>query len=158
MLKPSWLRTAITTFAAALAVGAIAAPSFAQTGPWTLTAPANPEHNTIAQTVNVVGSYEWAVTPQGGTALPPLNIGKPAVLPTCTIGTATVTNCIQADVNAFVNGLPPGTYTSTLKAIGPGGQAVSPASPSFPLTVPAPGPQGAPAVSRSPSGGLQRRR
>jgi hypothetical protein len=119
------------------------------TGPWTMTAQANPDHNTIAQTVNVVASYELTFTPQGGVALPALNLGKPPLVPSCTIAGATVQNCLVVDINTAVNGLPPGTYTGTLKAVGPGGQAVSPAGPSFPLTVPAPGPQGAPGISRS---------
>ena len=111
----------------------------AQTGPWTVTFPANPDHTTVAQGVNVVASYELVVTPSGGAALPAFNLNKPAP----------VGSTISVDINTYVNGLAPGTYTAVIRALGPGGQAVSPASTPFPLVVPAPRAQAAPAVSRS---------
>jgi len=124
----------------------------AQTGNWQMTVPANPEHNTIAQTVNVVTRYELEVTPTGGNPRPPLDLGKPPLVPSCTIDGATVQNCLIVDVNTFVSALPPGTYTAVVRALGPGGQAVSPAGPPFPLVVPAPGPQAPPGISRSSTG------
>jgi hypothetical protein len=139
-----------TLIALGLLVLGAPVPAQAQTpGPWVMTAPANPDHATVAQGVNVVSSYELVVTPQGGGPLPALSLGKPALVASCTIGTATVQNCLVVDVNTYVNGLPPGTYTAVLRALGPGGQAASPAGPPFPLVVPAPGQQGAPALSRS---------
>lgn len=132
---------------------ACAAPAFAQSGPWTVSAPANPDHATIAQGAEVVAGYDFIVTPQGGAALPAVSIGKPSIVPSCVIGTVTVQNCITANVDAFIKGLPPGDYTAQIRAIGPGGQELSPAGPPFLLKVPAPGRQGAPGVSRS-SGAL----
>jgi hypothetical protein len=154
MTCAGWLRSSRWILAIAMwLILWCAGTASAQTAPqpWIMTAPANPDHNTIAQTVQVVASYELTVTPQGGTALAPLNLGKPPLMASCTIAGATVQNCISADVNTFVNGLPPGTYTAVLKALGPGGSAVSPAGNPFPLTVPAPGAQGAPGLSRSAS-------
>lgn len=131
---------------------ACAAPAFAQQGPWTVSAPANPDHATIAQGAEVVASYDFIVTPQGGAPLPAVNLGKPSIVPSCVIGAATVANCIVANVDTFIKGLPAGTYTAQIRAVGPGGQVLSPAGPPFPLTIPAPGPQGAPGVSRSSGG------
>ncbi len=146
------MRLATRLLSAAFAVCVLASPAVAQTGPWTVSAPANPDHNTIAQGVNVVASYDFLVTPVGGATLPAVNLGKPAITATCTIGGAQVSNCIVANVDTFIKGLPPGNYTAQIRAIGPGGQVLSPAGPPFPLTVPAPGPQGAPGVSRSSGG------
>jgi hypothetical protein len=111
----------------------------AQTGPWMATFTANPDHATVAQGVPVVASYDLIVTPQGGAALAPIPLGKPAP----------VSGTISVNVDAALNALPPGTYTAVIRAIGPGGQAVSPAGVPFPLVVPAPGAQGPPGVSRS---------
>jgi hypothetical protein len=134
-----------------LIVTALPAPAAAQSTPWAMCAPANPDHATVVQGVPVVERYELTVTGPSGAA-PALNLGKPAIVPSCTIGTVSVPNAITADLTTFVAGLPPGTYTATLAAIGQGGQAVSPASAPFSLTVPAPRPQGAPGISRSGAG------
>lgn len=143
------LRAGWRTLSVAILLGAVPTPAGAQNPVWTMTAPANPDHSSIAQGVPVVSRYEFEVTPQGGSPRPPLDIGKPALVPSCTMGAVTVQNCIVVDVNTFVNALPPGTYTGVVRALGPGGSVMSPAGPPFPLTVPAPGPQGAPGVSKS---------
>jgi hypothetical protein len=106
---------------------------------WTATFPANPDHATVAQGANIVSGYELVVTPATGPALPPLDLNKPAP----------VGGNISVDITAFVNGLTAGTYTAAVRAIGPGGQAVSSASAPFILAVPAPRPQAAPVVSKS---------
>jgi hypothetical protein len=114
----------------------------AQTGPWTVTFPANPSHDLVAQGQGVVDHYELQLTPQGGAALPVVNLAKPTP----------VAGNVVANVDAYINALPPGTYTAVVRALGPGGQAVSPASAPFSLVVPAPGAQGAPGISRSATG------
>lgn len=102
---------------------------------------ASSDHATIAQGVSVVDHYELLVTPQGGQPLLPLNLQKPT--PT--------NNVISVPITAFLNGLPPGTYTAVVRAVGPGGVGGSPASPPFTLVVPVPAAPGAPAIS---SGGF----
>lgn len=118
----------------------LALPSLvsAQT-PWQVAFPANPNHATVAQGVDVVQGYQLVVTPQGESALAPQTLGKPAP----TNGT------IAVNVDGYLSALPAGTYTAVIKAVGPGGSAVSPESSPFSLVVPAPGPQGAPIVSKS---------
>lgn len=117
----------------------LAGTASAQTGPWIVTFPPNPEHATISQGVAVVSDYSLILTPQGGSALAPFALNKPAP----------VGGVITVDINAYVNGLPAGTYTGVIRANGPGGSAVSPASGPFSPAVSAPGPQGAPTVIRS---------
>lgn len=107
--------------------------------PWQVSFPANPNHATVAQGADVVQSYQLVVTLQGGSALAPQTLGKPA--PT--------NNTITVNVDNYLNALPAGTYTAVIRAVGPGGSAVSPDSVPFVLTIPAPGPQGAPTVSKS---------
>jgi hypothetical protein len=125
-------------FAVVVAV-LVSVTAWAQTGPWQVVFPANPDHATVAQGVNVVASYELVITPAGGAALPAFNLNKPAP----------VAGNITVDINTYLNGVAPGTYSAVIRALGPGGQAVSPASTPFSLVVPAPRPQAAPVVSRS---------
>lgn len=133
-MKLNVLRSALIAIILAFATSVSA-----QTGPWTVSFPANPEHNTISQGVAVVTDYSLILTPQGGSALTPFALNKPTP----------VGGVITVDINAYVNGLPAGTYTGVIRANGPGGQAVSPASSPFSVAVSAPGPQGAPTVIRS---------
>ena len=116
----------------------LTAPSIAramQTGPWMVTFPANPDH----AVGTIVTNYELVVTPASGPALAPFNLNKPTP----------VSGNISVNVDAYISGLAAGTYTAVIRAIGPGGQAVSPASAPFTLAVPAPRPQAAPVVSKS---------
>jgi len=100
----------------------------------------SPDHSVIAQGVPVVERYELVVTPQGGQPQTALNLAKPTP----------VNNTISVNVSSYLNGLPAGTYTAVVRAVGPGGQGVSPVSAPFSLTVPAPGAPGtAPTITRS---------
>jgi hypothetical protein len=97
----------------------------------------SPEHSVIAQGVPVVERYELVLTPQSGPALQPFNLQKP--IP--------ASGSISVNVTMYLNTLPAGTYTATVTAVGPGGSAVSPVSPSFQLVVPRPGAPGVPSIS-----------
>jgi hypothetical protein len=99
---------------------------------------ASPDHSVIAQGVAVVDRYELVVAPQGGQPLAPFNLQKP---------TPNTSNVITVTLTTYLNTLPAGTYTGIVQAVGPGGSAVSPASPPFSLVVPRPGAPGTPAFS-----------
>lgn len=120
---------------------AVALSAFAQATS-TLTFTASPDHATIAQGVPVVASYELVVTPQGGQPAAPLSLAKPA---------PNAQNAISLNVTTYLNSLPAGTYTASVRAVGPGGSGVSPMSDPFALVVPAATAPGKPAVSRSGS-------
>jgi hypothetical protein len=111
-------------------------PVFAQSTRTVSFAP-SPEHSVIAQGVPVVDRYELVLTPSSGPALQPFNLQKP----TPTSGS------ISVNVTTYLNTLPAGTYTAVVTAVGPGGQGVSPVSPSFSLVVPRPGAPGVPSIS-----------
>lgn len=116
------------------------ASALAQTGPWTAVFPANPDHANQSAGVNIVDRYELVVTPQGGAALAPYSLAKPSP----------VNGIITVDINTYITTtLKAGTYTSVVRAVGPGGQAVSPPSAPFSLVVAAPGTQAPPTISRS---------
>ena len=118
---------------------------FQTTGTYTVRFTASPDHSATDQGgTNVVSSYALVVTPQGGSALAPRDLGKP---------TPNAQNEIAVDINAYIIALPPGTYTAVVKAIGPGGEGVSPPTSPFSLTVRAPlAPGTAPAITRSAGG------
>jgi len=122
-----------------LALLFLPATVFAQAGPWKVVFGASPDHSTVAQGVNLVVGYELVLKPSTGPDLPPLDLKKPVP----------VSGDITVDIDTYVKGLPPGTYTGVVRTVGPGGQAVSPASAPFSLVVPAPRPTTAPAFSRS---------
>lgn len=119
----------------------VALPVSAQTTS-TLTFTASADHATIAQGVPVVERYELVVTPQSGQPLAPLGLAKPQ---------PNAQNVITQNITTYLNSLPAGSYTAVVRALGPGGSGVSPASPSFTLVVPAPGAPGLPGIVRSGS-------
>jgi hypothetical protein len=111
-----------------------AATASAQTSTWKITFAPNPAHATPQ-----VVSYDYILTPFGGAPLPPQPLGKPTP----------VANVISVDVTAYVNALPPATYTGVVRATGPGGVAASVPGASFTITVPPPDPQGPPTFTRT---------
>jgi hypothetical protein len=135
-IRCSW-RTILARriFAIVIALG-IASPVFAQT--WRVQFPANPAHATAQ-----VASYDYVLTLQGGSALPAQTLGKPDP----------VSGTITVDVTAQFASLAPGTYAGQIRANGPGGQVLSVAGPTFQITIPPPGPQGAPTFIRTASNG-----
>jgi hypothetical protein len=130
-----------------------AAPAAAQ-GPWIVSAPANPKHEVVEHGGAAVARYALIPTLQGSpTAGAEIDLAKPALVASCVINGATVANCIQKDVHADVLKLPAGTYTAVIVAISSAGvREVSGASAPFTFSVPVPGQQGAPGLSRSPTG------
>ena len=113
---------------------------------------ASADHNAIQNQVAVVSSYILSVYAPGGTNLVATqDLGKPV---------PDSSNVIAVDVAATMIALPASTscdisaptisscYSATVKAVGPGGEGVSPVSPPFTLVPKAPVAPQAPTVRR----------
>lgn len=110
-------------------------PSLVSAQTRTATFSASPDHATLDNGVPRLSSYALQVTPQGGSALPEIDLGKPTP----------VSGTISASPAALQT-LAPGTYTAIVFAIGPGGRSGSPPSESFAVATPAPAPAGKPSI------------
>ena len=110
-------------------------PSLVSAQTRTATFAASADHATLDSGVPRLTNYTLAVTPQGGAALPEIDLGKPTP----------VSGTISASPAALQT-LAPGTYTAVVFAIGPGGRSGSAASDPFLVLTPAPAPAGKPSI------------
>lgn len=132
-----WLRILIVSVAFGLCSSSSAlaqAPA-----PYTLSFTASANHSAMEHTQPVVAGYQLVLRPEGGSDLPAIELGKPA---------PDATNVVTVDVSSQLQALPAGTYVAKVKAVGPGGEAVSADSAPFSLTISAPAVPGAPAITR----------
>ena len=118
-----------------VAVALCLIPSFVSAQTRTATFAASADHATLDSGVPRLSSYALQVTPQGGSALPEIDLGKPTP----------VSGTISASPAALQT-LAPGTYTAVVFAIGPGGRTGSVPSDSFAVATPAPAPAGKPSI------------
>lgn len=118
-----------------VAVALCVIPSLVSAQPRTATFSASPDHATVDNGVARLTNYTLAVTPQGGSALPEIDLGKPTP----------VSGTISASPAALQT-LAPGTYTAVVFAVGPGGRSGSAASDPFSVVTPAPRAPGKPSI------------
>lgn len=145
--------TLISVLSGIVALISVATPANAQPGIWTVTFAASPDHSLQAQGVDLVQRYELVLTPAAGPALAPFDLGKPTITGTVACPPPATGSCpaIVKDVQAYIGGLPVGTYTGIIRTIGPGGQPLSAVGPPFPITVRGPAAAGPPSLSKSGS-------
>lgn len=113
----------------------LALPGLALAQTRTATFSASPDHATLDNGVPRLTNYTLEVTPQGGTVLPAIDLGKPTP----------VSGSISASP-AGLQTLSPGTYTAVVFAVGPGGRTGSAASSPFSVATPAPRAAGQPTI------------